>query len=810
MLGTVWHDARYAVRTFLKSPGFTAVALLALALGIGANTAIFSVVNAVLLRSLPYRDADRLAVVWETNRQRGYRRNVMSPANFVELRTQAQSFEGLSAFYDWRFNLTGAGEPVEVPVQVTTADLFDVLGARAALGRTYTVEEVRAGREDLAVLSHGFWLSRFGGAHDVVGKTVALNGEPVEIVGVMPPEFRWFVKENSRGGKPASMWVPTRLNPQGRGRYLSAVGRLKPGVSPEQASAELDTIAARLEQQSPQFNAAQGLALVPVREQLAGELRTPLMILLGAVGFVLLIACANVANLLLARAAVRSKEIAVRAALGAARSRIIRQLLTESLLLALAGGLLGLLLAAWGVDALVALSPPNLIGEGEVRVSLPVLGFTFGVALLTGVVFGLMPALEASRFDANEALKESGRGTTGGPRGRRLRGAFVVAQVALALVLLVGAGLLIRSFARLQSVDPGFDPENLLTMRVDLPATKYKEDAQIVSFYRQATERLAALPGVRSATAINYLPFYSGLGARTGFVIEGRPAPRPGEEPSTDVRVTDENYFRTLNIPVIRGRTFTPQEAAEKRPVVVISETLARRHFPGEDPVGKRIAVEMEPNPPMCEIIGVVGDVRYDKLDGELYPMVYETPAQLTYPAMTFVVRTQGDPLALAAAARREVQAIDSDLPLADVRTLRSWMGESVARTRFGTLLLTVFAAVALLLAAVGIYGVMSYSVAQRTHEIGIRMAMGAQRRDVVRLVVGQGLLLTAVGVALGAAGAFGLTRLMTGLLYGVTATDPATFGVVALVLSAAALLACYLPARRAAKVDPMVALRYE
>jgi putative ABC transport system permease protein len=385
-----------------------------------------------------------------------------------------------------------------------------------------------------------------------------------------------------------------------------------------------------------------------------------------------------------------------------------------------------------------------------------------------------------------------------------------VAQVALALVLLVGAGLLIRSFARLQSVDPGFDPENLLTMRVDLPATKYKEDAQIVSFYRQATERLAALPGVRSATAINYLPFYSGLGARTGFAIEGRPAPRPGEEPSTDVRVTDENYFRTLNIPVIRGRTFTPQEAAEKRPVVVISETLARRHFPGEDPVGKRIAVEMEPNPPMCEIIGVVGDVRYDKLDGELYPMVYETPAQLTYPAMTFVVRTQGDPLALAAAARREVQAIDSDLPLADVRTLRSWMGESVARTRFGTLLLTVFAAVALLLAAVGIYGVMSYSVAQRTHEIGIRMAMGAQRRDVVRLVVGQGLLLTAVGVALGAAGAFGLTRLMTGLLYGVTATDPATFGVVALVLSAAALLACYLPARRAAKVDPMVALRYE
>ncbi|HLL75967.1 MAG TPA: ABC transporter permease [Pyrinomonadaceae bacterium] len=809
MFGTVWQDVRYAARMFLKSPGFTAVALLALALGIGANTAIFSVVHAVLLRSLPYGEPERLAVVWETSSRRATRHNVTSPANFVELRDQTKSFESMAAFYDWRFNLTGAGDPVEVPAQVTTGNLFSVLGAQAALGRTYTQEEVEAGNTNVAVLSHGFWQSQLGGARDVLGKTVSINGEPVEIIGVMPPEFRWFVKENSRGGKPAAMWVPTSFQIT-RGRYIQAVGRLRPGVSLDEARAEVQTVAARLEQQAPDYNAGLGVALVPVREQLAGELKTPLMILLGAVGFVLLIACANVANLQLARAAARSKEIAIRAALGAGRARVIRQLLTESVMLAVVGGLLGLGVAAWGVDALAALSPPNLIAAGEVRVSMPVLGFTFGVSLLTGVVFGLMPALEAARFDPNDALKESGRGSTGGPRGKRLRSAFVVAQVALALVLLVGAGLMIKSFSRLQSVDPGFDPENLLTMRVDLPATKYKEDAAIVAFYRQAAERLAALPGVRSATAINYLPFYSGLGARTSFTIEGREAPRPGEEPSTDVRVTDENYFRTLNIPVLRGRTFTAQEAAEKRPVIVVTEALARKYFPGEDPLGRRIAVEMEENPPMLEIIGVVGDARYDKLDAELYPMVYHTLPQLTYNAMTFVLRTDGGPLALSAAARREVQQIDRDLPLADVRTLQSWIGESVSRTRFGTLLLTVFAGVALLLAAVGIYGVMSYTVAQRQHEIGIRMAMGAQRRDVIWLVVGHGLLLTAAGVALGALGAFGLTRLMEGLLYGVSATDPLTFGGVALVLSAAALLACYLPARRATKVDPMTALRYE
>jgi putative ABC transport system permease protein len=810
MIGAIWLDVRYAVRGFLKSPAFTVVALVALTLGVGANTAIFSVVNAVLLQALPYRDADRLVALWEHDRTGTRPRNVVAPRNFLEWEAQARTFESMALFYDSSVNLTGAGEPVEIPAQVATGNLFAVLGVQPALGRAFTPEEGEQGRDSVVVLSHGFWQRQFGGAPDILNKTVSLNGRPATIVGVMPPDFKFFVKESSRGGKPAAMWIPVKFPPGQGGRYAQAIGRLRPGVTLAEARAEMDAVAGRLEQANKEFNTNMGVALVPLREQLAGELRQPLLVLLGAVAFVLLIACANVANLMLARAASRSKEIAIRAALGAGRWRVVRQLLTESLLLSLAGGGLGLLLALWGVDALVALSPPNLIGAGEVGVSLPVLAFTFGVSLLTGVVFGLVPAVEASRFDANGALKETARGSTGGPRSRHVRNAFVAAEVALALVLLVGAGLMIKSFARLQSVDPGFDPNNLLTMRVALPAAKYTEDAQIVAFYRRATERLAALPGVTSAAVINYLPLYSGLGARTSFRVDGRPAPAPGDEPSTDVRVADENYFRTMGIPLLKGRNFTPQEASEDRPVVVINEAMARKHFPGEDPVGKRIMVDMRDNPPPAEIVGVVGDARYEKLDAELYPMVYQTPPQLTYSSMTFVVRAAGDPLALSGASRREIQAIDPDLPVADVRTMASWIGESVARTRFGTLLLSVFAAVALLLAAVGVYGVMSYSVAQRTHEIGIRMALGARPLDILRLIGGQGLLVALAGVAVGALAAYALTRVMTGLLFQVEATDPAVFASFAALLTVVAALACYVPARRAARVDPLIALRYE
>jgi putative ABC transport system permease protein len=809
-MGTFWQDVRYGARTLWKSPGFTLVAVVALALGIGANTAIFSVVDAVLLRALPYRHASRLMLVWEHKRTSANPHNVANPGNFLDWRDQAQSFDDMAAFVDVRFNLTGTGAPVEIPGQVSTGNLFALLGADAQLGRTYTVADEEPGRSDVVVLSHSLWQRQFGGDPAIVGKSITMNGRAVTVLGVMPANFKWFIKENSLSGKPAEVWTPNRwANRQRSGRFLSVVGRLKPGVSPAQAQAEMDTIAGRLEQQYVDFNTGWDVKLVPVREQLAGEIKPALMILLGAVAFVLLVACANVANLMLARAAARQKEIAIRTALGAGRWRVMRQLLTESVLLALVGGAFGLLLALWGVDALVALSPKNLISGDEVGLSLPVLGFTFGVSLLTGVVFGLWPAFEAARSDPHEALKEAGRSYTGSPRSRRARGAFVVAEVALALVLLVGAGLLMKSFLRLQAINPGFAPQNVLTMRVLLPRTKYPDDAKKVAFFRQAVERMRTLPGVVSAATVDTVPF-AGLGSATSFAIEGQPAPAAGDSPVTDVRIIDEHYFDTMNIPVVRGRAFTPEEATAERKTVIVNETLARKYFPGQDPIGQRIAVNMKEENEPNEIVGVVGDARYSKLETEARAMVYWTHPQLASSAMTLVLRTAGDPLSVSAAAQREIQALDREQPVADVRTMESWIDESVARARFGTTLLNLFAAVALVLAAVGLYGVMAYSVTQRTHEIGIRMALGAQPRDILRMVVGQGLVLTLIGVALGLVAAFGLTRLLGSLLYGVSATDPVVFAGLSVLLAAVALAASYIPARRATKVDPMVALRYE
>jgi putative ABC transport system permease protein len=813
LVESLLQDLKFGARTLLKSRGFTLVAVLTLAIGVGANTAIFSVVEAVLLRTLPYHDADRLVTLWENNRLRNRPRNVVNPGNLLDWREQASSFEGVAAFYDDRFGLTGGGDPEEVAGQAATPNLFQVLGARPALGRTLLPGDGAAGGQSVAVISHRLWQRRFGGTPDVVGKTVVLNGAGATIVGVMPPDFKWFIKENSLSGKPAEVWVPLELPDQlrtgRRGRYLSAVARLKPGVTFEQARSEMDTVASRLEAQYPEVDKGWGASVVPLREQLAGEIRPALLVILGAVAFVLLIACVNVANLLMARSAGRRKELSLRAALGAGRLRIVRQLLTESMLLAVVGGALGLLLAHWGVGALVALSPPNLLGEGQVGVNLTVLAFTLAVSLLTGVAFGVAPALEASRLNLSESLKESARGNVGGGRAGRVRAALVVAEVGLALVLLVGAGLMVRSFLRLQSVHPGFDAGNLLTMRVMLPQTKYPEDARKVEFFRRATERLRALPGVRSVSAVSALPF-ADIGAATSFTVVGRPAPPAGDRWGTDVRVADESYFRTMNIPVVNGRTFTEQEAVEDRKVAVVNEAMVRKYFPGEDPLGKRILVNMGSQPTPTEIIGVVGDARYDKLDGELRPMVYWTPPQLTYSSMALVVRADGDPAALGPAAMREIQAVDKEQPVSDVRTMESWVADSTARTRFGTLLLGAFACAALVLAAVGIYGVISYSVAQRRNEIGIRMALGAQTRDVLRLVVGQGMRLVLAGVGVGLLGAFALTRLMSGLLYGVAATDPPTFAANALLLAAVSLLACYVPARRATRVDPLIALRRE
>ncbi|HKP88119.1 MAG TPA: ABC transporter permease [Blastocatellia bacterium] len=809
---TLIQDLRYGVRMFAKNPGVTFVAVLALALGIGANTAIFSVVNAVMLRALPYKNAESLVMVWEHNRPRARNQNVISPANFLNWKEQNNVFEDMAAFFDTRVNLTEVDDPEELPAQYMTTNMFSLLGVNAMLGRTFEPGDDQPGREAVVILSHSLWQRRFGGDPNVIDKTIKLGGTPFTVIGVMPPDFQLFIKAGSLTGKQGEIWAPFRFEAVHRiprGRFMSGVARLKPGVTLGEARAEMDSIAASLEQQYPQFDTGWGVNLVPFREQFAGEIRKPLLVLFGAVVFVLLIACANVANLLLARAASRQKDVAIRMALGASRRRLIRQLLTESLLLSVAGGLLGLLLALWGVDLLLALAPKDLPPLAGVEISYVVLGFTLLVSILTGLIFGIAPALEASGINLNETLKESGRSSASGSRSHRARNLFVVLEVALALVLLIGSGLMIRSFARLQAVNPGFDPNNLLTVRLLLPGSKYQEDRQRITFFQQALERIQSIPGVDSVGAISFLPFTS-LGAATSFTIEGEPPPAPGQKHTLDVRVCDPNYFHAMRIPLVKGRNFTRKEATEASHVVIINEAMVRQYFPDEDPLGKRVRIEMMDSPAACEIIGVVADVKHVGLDVEPRAMSYWPHPELAYSSMTIVARTEGDPISYAAAVRREVQALDKDQPIADVRAMQQWLSDSVARARFSTTLLGLFAAVAMILAAVGIYGVMSYSVTQRTHEIGIRMALGAGRGDVLRLVVGQGMTLALIGVGLGLGASFALTRVLASLLFGVSATDPLTFTLISALLAAVALAACVVPARRATKVDPMVALRYE
>ncbi len=813
MIETLLQDIRYGARVLASHKGFTVVAVLTLALGIGANTAIFSVVNELLLRPLPFRDAERIVMLWEVTPE-GRHQNTTSRANFLGWRDQSQSFDGVAAFSDQRLNLTGVGEPEEVSVQFASSGLFRILGVEPVVGRTFAKEDVQQGSPQVAVLSYGFWQRRFGGDPRIIGKPITLNGAPFTVIGVMPQGFQWHIRSRSGTGRPAEIWTVLTM-PAGegamRGRFLSVVARLKPGVSMEQAGAEMKTLEARLELDAPQFNKGYGVEIIPLREQFVGNVRPALWLLLGAVGFVLLIACANVANLLLARAAAREKEIALRTALGASRMRVVRQLLTESVLLAVLGSLLGLGFAWWGIHALVMISPRDLVYIQDVGINLRVLGWTMAVSLVTGIVFGLAPALEATRLNLNDALKEGGKGSGGqSSRSGRLRSALVVAEVALALVLLVSAGLLVKSFARLQKVERGFDSENVLTMVVRLPEGKYKEDAQLVAFFRQATARIGALPGVRNVGMVNFLPLYGGLGSNTGFTIEGKPAPPIGEGPSTNVRVADAGYFGAMGIPLLRGRNFTNVEANEARHVVIISELMARKHFPGEDPIGKRIDVAMFEKPTPTEIVGIVGDVKYDSLTDEVLPTVYFPHPELTYPFMTLVIRTDGDPAALAPAVEREIRAIDPDQPVSDVRTMNQVMADTVARARFNTLLLGLFAGLATLLAAVGIFGVMNYSVTLRTREIGLRMALGAEPRQVLMLILKQGLFLTLIGIGVGLVGALMLTRIMSGLLFGVDATDPATFTAIVLLLALVSLIACYIPARRATRVDPMIALRYE
>jgi putative ABC transport system permease protein len=792
----------------MKHPGFTFVAVLALALGIGANSAIFSVVNAVLLRPLPFPAPDELVLVGEGAGGPETARGTFSFPDFKDLRAQTQTLAAAAGYLRSGTVLTNEGaEPVRLIGTDVSASYFAVLGVRPELGRVFTEEEDQPGAS-VIVISHRLWQTHYGGRGDILGQQFKSGTRTLTIVGVMPPGFEYPFR-----AEPQDYWeplagVPTPSREQRDAHMLNVIGRIKSGVTVEQARAELTSIARRLEQQYPASNTGVTIAAAPLHADLTRDARRPLLILLGAVAFVLLIACANVANLLLARAVARHREIAIRTALGASRWRVVRQLLVESVLLALAGGALGLLLAMWGVDLLVAASPADIPRVGQVNLDGRVLAFTLLVAALTGVLFGLVPALQVSKPDLNDALKEGSRGATESLRRNRVRSLLVVAEVALSLVLLVGAGLLLKSFVRLLRTDAGFDASRVLTLDLPLSRQRYDTPEKQADFFRRLAERTRALPGVESVGVVNDLPLSNNEDTET-FQIAGRPPAPAGAVPEGSYTVVSPGYFTALKIKLLAGRLLTEQDGAHAPPVIVISEALARSYFAGENPVGQRIAIDTDKVP--REIVGVVGDVRRAALDVEAAPEYYLPYEQAPERRMNLVVRTAAaDPASMSATVRGAVRELDREQLIWQVRTLAELRAASVAARRFNMMLLSVFACVALALAALGIYGVMSYSVTRRRHEIGVRLALGAQGADVIRLVVGQGMTLVAAGLGVGLLGALAVTRTMASLLYDVSATDPVTFAAVAALLACVAFVATYLPARRATKVDPLVALRYE
>jgi putative ABC transport system permease protein len=798
-------DFRYAARLLVRSPGFTFVAVAALALGIGANTAIFSVVNTLLLRPLPYAEADRLAVVWEHNLPRDRKNNVVSPGNFIHWRELNQSFKELSAVsMTFRTTLTGAGDATELPVQYISGTLFGMLGVRPAVGRDFTAQEDAPGVR-VVTISDRLWRQRFGADPSIVNRNIMLDGRPNLVVGVMAPGFSILDKS-------VDVWSTVGFAPAARtprGRWTGVVGRVKDGVSMAQAQQDMVRVHAELTRRFPEFNTGWTANVVPLRQQLTGDVRPALWVMLGAVGFVLLIACANVGNLVLARATARQRELAVRAALGAGRGRLIRQMLAESVLLSVVGATAGLVLAWWAMVVLRTTVAERLPIERleQIGIDGKVLLFTVAAALLSALIFGIAPALTSAGAKLTETLKDGGRSGSAA-RGARVRSTFVVVEMALALILLVGAGLLLRSFVTLLRVDPGFDPSRTMTVKVSIPQSKYANAAQQQAFFNQLFERIDALPGVTSAGGTSFLPL-NGLGSATGFEIVGKPKPEAGQAPVTDVRVITHNYFKAMGIPLVRGRAFDTRDTGTGTRRVIINQTLANNYFPGEDPVGKSIVVNWNDQGP-DEIVGIVGDVRQQELETEARATIYWPPSRFTYPFMTIAIRTAADPRGVVSPAVAALHEMDPNVAAADVRTMEEIIDISVAQRRLTMLLLSIFAGLALVLAAVGIYGVIGYSVSQRTQEIGIRMALGAPRGSVLRMVVGQAMALALVGVAVGAVGAWLLSRLMQKLLFGVTASDPVTFVAVSALLAFVAALAASVPGLRATRVDPVIALRSE
>jgi putative ABC transport system permease protein len=803
-MDTLFRDIRYGFRGLLKRPGFTIIALLALALGIGANTAIFSIVNAVVIRPLPYSDPDRLVWCWG-NVRNGPNRASVSPLDFLDFRAQNKTFEQFAATTTLPLpaNLTGSGEPERLTASAVTGNYFQTLGVTPALGRDFTLDNERPGSDQVTILSHALWQKRFAGNPGIINQRILLDGKSFEVIGVMPKDITF--------PQTAELWVPINFDGSSdmkvrKAHFLRPLGRLKEGVTLAQAQADTDAIAAQLEQQYPQSNAGWNLRLESLHERFAGGSRTTLFILFGAVGFVLLIACANVANLLLVRAAARQKEVALRTALGASRYRIVRQLITENLLLALLGGTLGALFAVWGIDLLVTLGGTTIPPTANVKIDATVLAFTFLTSLVTGLLFGLAPAFRTLRLNLTEALKEGGRAGGEGALRNRTRSLLVVFESAIAVVLLIGAGLLVRSLIALQNTNPGFDAGQVLTFRLDLSRAKYTSGEMTAQFFAEFERRAAGIPGVETVGMITELPM-SGQLNDIPFTVEGRPPVTSDQEFDADWRRVNQHYFQALRIPLLRGRNFTEQEVRQGDKVMIVSQQLVDQVFPNEEPLGKRLLTILGDQP--YEIVGVVGDIRDRSLELQPFPAMY-MPTRKTG-GMNVVIRTQGgDPLSIAGAMRKEVREMDSEQPIAAMRPMTDWIASSTATPRYRTTLLALFALLAMVLAATGIYGVMSYSVAQRTHEIGVRMALGARRSTVLSLIIRQGMLLVIVGLVIGLTGAFALTRVMSSLLFGVGAKDPITFAAVAVLLSLVALIACYVPARRATKIDPLKALRYE